>query len=183
MTKMRYREYVSDNVFRAAGMTRTEFCSMDGVAPDVAEGYAPVKGPDGQLVGWRKNIYSYPPIGSPDGGAYTTVGDLSRFMEALKSGVLLWPTLTREMLTPHVRWGNTGPTEKWMGYGFEFHVRKDDPGEVLCIRKDGVNAGVVCTLRYYPGTDSLIAILGNQECDLEDITRRLERVVLGFETA
>lgn len=143
--------------------------------------YAPVMGPDGQLAGWRKNIYSFPPIGSPDGGAYTTVGDLSRFIQALKRGALLSPTLTRDMLTPQVRWGKYGRTERWMGYGFEFAVQENDPGEVLCARKDGVNAGVVCTLRYYPGTDSLIVILGNQECDLEDIARRVEGLVLGFE--
>lgn len=91
-------------------MTRTEFCSLDGVSPDVAEGYVPVIGPDSQLAGWRRNTSSFPPIGSPDGGAYTTVGDLSRFMQALKSGALLSPTLTREMLTPQVRWGKYGRT-------------------------------------------------------------------------
>lgn len=59
--------------------------AMLSVGADVAEGYAPVLDSGGQLIGWRKNIYSFPPIGSPDGGAYTTVGDLARFIDAVKS--------------------------------------------------------------------------------------------------
>jgi hypothetical protein len=27
---------------------------------------------NGRVVSWRRNIYSYPPIGTPDGGAYVT---------------------------------------------------------------------------------------------------------------
>lgn len=36
---------------------------------DVAEGWEPVADGGGIVTGWRQNIYSYPPIGSPDGGA------------------------------------------------------------------------------------------------------------------
>ena len=56
----------------------------------VAEPLPPVSA-DGRVVGWRRNIYSYPPIGGPDGGAHVTIGDLLRFHRAVTEGRLLGP--------------------------------------------------------------------------------------------
>ena len=59
-----YRRYAEEHVFRPAGMLDTEFCSMDGIHENVAEGYPTVfhKAADGceKAVGYKKNIYSYP---------------------------------------------------------------------------------------------------------------------------
>ena len=38
-----------------------------------------------------KNIYSYPPIGSPSGGAHVISGDLNQFLKVVKTGKLLSP--------------------------------------------------------------------------------------------
>ena len=78
-----YRDYVTEHVFARAGMNRSGFFRMDVVEPDVAEGVEAIKDENGGVVGWRRNIYSYPPIGGPDGGAHVTVGDLLRFHRAV----------------------------------------------------------------------------------------------------
>ena len=75
---------------------------MDVVEPDVAEGVEAIEDDEG-IVGWRRNIYSYPPIGGPDGGAHVTVGDLLRFHRAVADGRLLGPALTAELLSPKER--------------------------------------------------------------------------------
>jgi hypothetical protein len=69
------------------------------VHENVAEGCDPIQDEQGNLLGWKKNIYSFPPIGSPDSGAHVTAGDLDRFLRAVQAGKLLSPALKiHEML-------------------------------------------------------------------------------------
>jgi CubicO group peptidase (beta-lactamase class C family) len=65
-----YRDYVAEHVFTPAGMSRSGFFRMDVVEPEVAEGVEAIESEDGGVAGWRRNIYSYPPIGGPDGVAH-----------------------------------------------------------------------------------------------------------------
>ena len=120
-----YRDYVAEHVFARAGMNRSGFFRMDVVEPDVAEGVEPIEDDDGGIVGWRRNIYSYPPVGGPDGGAHVTVGDLLRFHRAVADGRLLGPALTAELLSPKARHGARGAGSHLMGFGFEFETDAD----------------------------------------------------------
>jgi CubicO group peptidase (beta-lactamase class C family) len=108
-TGSRYRSYVAEHIFAPAGMTRSGFFRMDVVEPDVAEAVEAIKDEDGGIVGWQRNIYSYPPVGGPDGGAHVTVGDLLRFHRAVTHGRLLGPALTAELLSPKARQAHAVP--------------------------------------------------------------------------
>jgi CubicO group peptidase (beta-lactamase class C family) len=152
-----YRSYVAEHVFAPAAMNRSEFFRMDVVEPDVAEGVEAIEDEDGGIVGWRRNIYSYPPIGGPDGGAHVTVGDLLRFHRAVTEGRLLGPALTAELLSPKARHSARGAGSHLMGFGFEFETDADD--DVRCYWKEGVNVGVSGMLRHYPRTDITFAVL------------------------
>jgi hypothetical protein len=78
-------------------MTTAGFFDRRDAVPGVAEGR------DLDDSGrWRSNIFSYPPIGSPDGGAHATAGDLFNFLYAVRAGQLLTPELTQAYLTPQV---------------------------------------------------------------------------------
>ena len=111
----------------------------------------------GNVVGWRRNIYSYPPIGGPDGGAHVTVGDLLRFHRAATDGRLLGPALTLELLSPKVRHSARGAGSHQMGFGFEFETDADDV--VRSYGKEGVNVGVSGMLRHYPMQAITVAVL------------------------
>jgi CubicO group peptidase (beta-lactamase class C family) len=152
-----YRGYVTEHVFARAGMNRSGFFRMDIVEPDVAEGVEAVKDENGGVVGWRRNIYSYPPIGGPDGGAHVTVGDLLRFHRAVVDERLLGPALTAELLAPKAMHSARGPGSHLMGFGFEFETDANDV--VRCYWKEGVNVGVSGMLRHYPTTDITFAVL------------------------
>jgi hypothetical protein len=130
---------------------------MDVVEPDVAEGVEAIKDGDGGIVGWHRNIYSYPPVGGPDGGAHVTVGDLLRFHRAVTDGRLLGPALTAELLSPKARHSARGAGSHLMGFGFEFETDADDV--VQCYWKEGVNVGVSGMLRHYPMRDITFAVL------------------------
>lgn len=152
-----YRDYTTENVLARAGMASSGFLRMDIVEPDVAEGVEAIEDPNGVIVGWRRNVYSYPPVGGPDSGAYVTVGDLHRFHDAVTQGRLLGPTLTAELLTPKVRHSARGDGSHLMGFGFEFETDADEL--VRSYWKEGVNVGVSAMLRHYPAVDVTVVVL------------------------
>jgi CubicO group peptidase (beta-lactamase class C family) len=97
---MDYREIVRQEIFARAGMNDSDFFHMAEVNRNVAEGADPVRDEEGRITGWRRNIYSYPPIGTPDGGAHVTALDLDCFLHTVKRGGLLSPDSTRYFFTP-----------------------------------------------------------------------------------
>lgn len=156
-----YRDVVRRDVFARAGMAGAGFPAMDEVNERVAEGADPIRDASGAITGWRRSIYSYPPIGSPDGGACVTVDDLHRFVRAALDGALLSPASTALFLSPHVDYRvRDGHAIRW-GMGPWFHVESD--GTVLFFEKEGVNAGASGFVRHYPGRDITVAILSNME--------------------
>lgn len=156
---MSYRDYVRQHVFARAGMERSDFFRMDRVNEEVAEGCDPLFDDAQNIIGWKRNIYSYPPIGSPDGGAHVTAGDLIRFLRAVQAGKMTSPELTQQFLSPHVLHSEREQSILRCGYAFEFIQRKTDT--LHYYDKDGINAGVSANLRYYPSLDLSLAILSN----------------------
>lgn len=156
-----YRDYVRENVFLPAGMEDAAFLSMDGVNPRLAEGYT-----DG---GTRKNIYSYPPTGTPDGGACISVADIDRFFSAIADGKLFSRETSRFFLEPHCSltrpfaWNGRENATWRTGCAFEF---VEVGGKVSYLYKEGVNAGVSAMVSYHPGIDAVIALLSNDESDV-----------------
>jgi CubicO group peptidase (beta-lactamase class C family) len=158
---MTYRDCVRENVFARAGMARSDFFHMDRVHEDVAEGADPIEDDDGRIAGWKKNIYSFPPVGSPDSGAHVTAGDLDRFLRAVKAGELLSSELTEAFFTPQVRDREIDDWVRWYSYGLWFYV--DQADQVVCCEKEGINAGVSGMIRHFPEQDINVVILSNME--------------------
>ena len=160
-TGMSYRDYIRKHIFEKAGMKHSDFLDMGQVNENVAEGNDPIRNADGVFTGWKKNIYSYPPIGSPDSGAYVTARDLDRFFRAVRTGGLLSPELTEALFQPHVDYKEKDGWTMKYGFCFWFYVEPD--GKVVCLQKEGVNAGVSGAMRYFPEQDTNVVILSNLE--------------------
>lgn len=177
-TGMSYRDYVRRHIFDKAGMVHSDFLDMGQVNENVAEGCDPIRNEDGSVMGWKKNIYSYPPIGSPDSGAYVTARDLDRFLRAARSGQLLSQELTESLFTPHVDYKDKDGWKMKYGYCFWFYVEPD--GKIVCLQKEGVNAGVSGAMRYFPEQDINMVILTNmEEAVWEPIWKIHELVIAG----
>jgi CubicO group peptidase (beta-lactamase class C family) len=172
-----YREYVADRVFAAAGMADAVFAAMDVVTPRVAEGVELVRDDGGSMVGWRRNIYSYPPIGSPDGGAHVTAADLVAFHDALRQGRLLSPASVAAMLRPHARMRARG--EGWHDTGFGFEFGTDAQGTVTSYWKEGSNMGVSAILTHYVQTGITAVILSNTSDGAWEPSTQLDRQLEG----
>lgn len=154
-----YRNYVRRYIFAPAGMFHSDFYRMDMVNDDVAEGCDPLREEQGTIVAWKKNIYSYPPIGSPDGGAHVTASDLDQFLRKVKAGSLLSEQLTAAFFTPQVLHHVQEEWKHMFGYGIEFGI--DEAGNVIFAQKEGHNAGVSAVIRHYPEQDINVILLAN----------------------
>jgi CubicO group peptidase (beta-lactamase class C family) len=150
-----YRQRVQTHVFDRAGMTESGFFSMDVVEPRVAEGADLVEGR------WVRNIYSYMPVGTPSGGAHSTVADLDRFLTAVLDGELLGEEMTTLFLTPQAKHSEGDGEALHMGYGLEFTF--DLEGSLLFYEKEGINAGTSAVLRHYPSNGTTLTLLSNME--------------------
>ena len=75
-----YYEYVRDNIYAPARMTRTGAYPVDALPPKTAIGYTGTPGAR------ERNAASLPGRGSAAGGGYSTPHDLMRFLQALRDG-------------------------------------------------------------------------------------------------
>lgn len=170
-----YREYVTKNIFNVCEMNNTGFYAKEESETIIAEGYYAVYDEMKNIVGWHKNIYSYPPIGTADGGAFTSVGDLDIFMRKLKNGWLLSEEMTREIMSPQSKIEQKYDFEKVVN-GYGFHFIYDNRGRLIRMSKEGSNSGVAAMFAYYPDIDTTNIILGNQTCNVWELHGKVESV-------
>lgn len=177
ITGQPYRDHVAQEVFAPCGMTRTAFLAMDGIHENTAEGYTTRQ--DGSPC---KNIYCYPPIGTPDGGAYTTVGDLDKFLRAIQTGALLSPARSQAFLQPHCErtrpaWGWAGSQGALLrtGYAFEFF---EQDGKATCLFKEGYNSGTRGFLAYFPHKDCTLSLLANGDYPIGRLFDAWQQILL-----
>ena len=138
-----FAELVAERVFGPAGMTASGFSRSDLLPPGTATGYKD----DG-----RTNVFELPVVGSGDGGAHSTVGDLHRFWLALRGGRIVEPRLAElvtEAVTPDVGDG--------MGYGRGVWL---DAGDLVLA---GGDHGVTAVSRHDPRTGVTVSALANIE--------------------
>ena len=170
-----YRDYVRQQIFAPAAMLHSDFLRMDLAYDEVAEGCDPLHDEHGTLVAWKKNIYAYPPIGSPDGGAHVTASDLDWFLRKVKAGSLLSPQSTAAFFTPQVLHHVQDDWKQMYGYGIEFAV--DGAGNVLFAEKEGINAGVSAVIRHYPDQNINVVLLANIREGVWEPVRTIHRLL------
>jgi CubicO group peptidase (beta-lactamase class C family) len=157
-----YYDYVRERVFKPAGMTHTGWYTRDQV-PNMAHGYTQVD-TSGTWI-----------AGNPSGGAYSTVGDLLRFAQALLEHKLLSPQLTKTVLTGKVDTPRPGPAPTKYGYGFEEQFRNG----VRIVGNGGGEPGVEAQLRIFPRLGYTVIALTNQEGANRPVLERATRLVTG----
>jgi len=172
-----YRKIVEERIFGPATMNDSGFFRLDRCTADVAEGCDPLRDEGGTMVGWQKNVYSFPPIGSPDSGAYVTAADLDRFLRAVKDQRVLSSEQSAAFFTPQIHYKDRDGWEMRYGLGMWFYV--EPSGHVVCCQKEGYNAGVSAVMRYFFDTDINVVILSNMADGAWEPTRELHDLVVG----
>lgn len=170
-----YFDYIRQNIFARAGMKKSDFIDLDDVSPNVAEGYVPIKDESGEVVNWRKNIYSTTAGSAADGGSTSTLDDLVRFSRTLRSGKLCSKESVEYMLTPKVIADEEEP--QWR-YGFGCFILLDDEERIVRWGHTGEEDGVSCRLLYYPRHKLDVVILGNQSSCAGAVSRDIHELIM-----
>jgi CubicO group peptidase (beta-lactamase class C family) len=149
VTGQSYYDYVRRQIFEPAGMTGTGSLPEDRAVPDRATGY----GRDPETGEWIPNTDTLPYRGTSAGGGYSTVGDLARFADALMNDELLNPASTQLLIT------GKEETEPGISYAYGFEDHRVDG--VRSVGHGGGAPGMNGTLRIYPTSGYVVAVLSN----------------------
>jgi len=142
-----YYDYVRERVFEPAGMGSTGSEPEDKAVADRSVGYTKMG-----ATAWTPNTATLPYRGSSAGGGYSTVEDLTRFAEALKSHKLL-DTLYTEMLTT----GKSGTPDNTYAFGFEDRTFNG----ARCFGHGGGAPGMNGDLKICPAPGYVVVVLAN----------------------
>ncbi len=140
-----FHDLVQSRVFDRAGMSRTAYLRSDDLPADAALGYLDDEGN-------RTNVLHLPVRGNGDGGAFTTVGDLTLFWRALLEGRIVSSGTVAEMMRPRAVVPDEG-----MRSGMGFFLLEDHDALVI----EGYDAGASFRSTHDPATKRTVSILGN----------------------
>lgn len=124
-----YHEAVARRVLRPCGMDASGFFRFDQLPDKVANGYVSTD------AGWRTNIYLLPIVGGPDGGVFSTVGDIERAWSHLFDATLMSANQTDTYLTRAAEW----KPGHYYGHGVWIHDDGDGPPRLYI---EGSDAGI-----------------------------------------
>jgi len=161
-----YLDYVRENIFKPAGMNRTQSDDVYAIIPNRARGYRKV----------QEEVQNAPlhdtSIKVPGGGLVSTAEDLARFAIAVQTGLLVKrETLEQMWVHPKARDG------KESGYGFGWLSGRQD-GQ-LRVFNDGGQAGTRTYLLLLPREQFAIALMTNLErAWCEELVPKIIEIVL-----
>ncbi|MGD6979911.1 MULTISPECIES: serine hydrolase domain-containing protein [Citricoccus] len=140
-----FHELVTERVLAPAGMGATGYPRLDEPAAGTATGYL-------RCDSVRTNVLHLPVRGNGDGGAVSTVEDLSRFWRALADGRIVSRGALAEMTRPRHHDEYEG-----LRCGMGFWLDEDGPGWIL----EGYDPGVSVRTRFDPTTRTTVTIVSN----------------------
>jgi CubicO group peptidase (beta-lactamase class C family) len=147
---MNYADYVTENIFRPAGMERTRVDDVYAIIPNRARGYARLK--SGEL---RNADLADTSNKIPGGGLVSTAEDITRFAQALQRGALLRKETLQQMLAPL----KTKDNQDSPYFGWYIRERK---GEKV-LTHSGSQQGTSTYLYIAPGKGFALALMANME--------------------
>jgi len=164
-----FDKFIQKSVFSPAKMKDSGYFATDQLPKGSA--YAYIQNPDGQ---WRTNFFAVPIIGAPDGGAYTTVLDMTVFWKALLNDQLLSKEMTEALMTAQIITGWDAP---YTHYGYGVWIEKLG-SSIQKYFVEGYDPGVSFRSAYYPELDVIFTMIGNTSNALWPLYQEIEEILL-----
>ena len=148
-----FMELVEERIFEPLGMSSSTFVVGSSLRPSLAAGYVNRNGEiDADLPAREHAGRGYK---VPNGGVYSTVGDLARFAAGVTGALELFDQETRAaMLSIQT------PESETRGYGLGFRLRRDDDGTWWASHGGSV-AGYNAHLLFQPESRLGVVLLRN----------------------
>lgn len=157
-----YFDYIREHVYKPAGMTRSDSYDLDEVVENLAIGYFRE---GGEL---KTNTFLHVVRGGPAGGGYSTVRDLHRFAQALRTDKLVSAD-TRELL-----W-SPKPSSPEYGYGFGVF---DASGQRI-VGHGGGFPGISSDLAIFTDSGWTVAVMSNRG-SAQDVSSRARALIVSI---
>ena len=170
-------QMVEDRIFKPLHMTSSFYVIPVGYEDRVAVGYhRNVFGgkPDGEIA---KTEYAGRGYKVPNGGIYSTTGDLARFIMAQYSDSDQLAKKYREMMQTIQT-----PGEVKYGYGFGLNIMYPEGGSKIAGHNGSV-AGYTAFMIFSPGSKVGAIVMRNCDYGIERIEGEVAKVVEGLATA
>ena len=164
-----YYDYIQAHIFDVAGMKETGFDELDRLVSNTARGY--VKEQKDGKISWRSNETDCNWKGTPAGGAYSTVGGLLKFEQALKKNLLVSKETKDLLFTPKTELGARS-------YGYGFTVRQF--GEQLKVGHTGGYTGINNHFSIYLNNGYTVIILCNIDLICGSPVSDIEFFIIGL---
>ena len=171
ITGQSYFDYVRENIFKPAGMVNTDSYEMDHPVPNLAIGYSKEFGDQGGSE-WRNNIFDHVVKGGPAGGGFSTVEDLLKFDQALRSHKLVSKESVDLLMSPKPELSSPQ-----YGYGFGIQHIGDEP----IVGHSGGFPGISSVLRMYIKSGYTVVILSNYSRGMQPVNQKIEELLLSME--
>ena len=142
--------FLRKNIFSVCGMDSTGYYELDRLPAKCANSYIF----DREHNEYYTNIYSVDVKGTGAGGAFSTVGDIERFWDALLQYRLLSSEMTNKMLSRQ----SGGDKDGYYGYGV-WLTKKGDNSYTPYFQ--GCDPGVSFISMYTPQKETLITAVSN----------------------
>lgn len=166
---MTFQNYVEENIFRICEMNDSGYFHLNQLPERTAFGYI------NSGLTWKTNIYSVPIVGGPDGGAFTTAHDLSKFWSALMDNRLLSKPLTEKMLTPLIK------DNDYIHYGYGVWILIIN-NEIFKYFVMGSDPGVEMQSSMYPKSKLYAHILANIDNGAGSIATKIDEHIQSEQT-
>jgi CubicO group peptidase (beta-lactamase class C family) len=163
--KVAGKDYIKEHIFDPAGMDNTIGSSSNKILSNVALGYDKVQ-EEGKAI-WRKTGL-FGKNGSPSSGGFSTVDDLLKFSEALRTDLLI-SSGSKELLMS----AKPGLSSKHYGYGF--WIENSRFGRV--VGHGGVAPGVSANFRIFLDRGYTMIILSNFSEAMLPVARKIRSLL------
>lgn len=171
---MSYYDYIREKIYKPAGMINSDAFEMDHDVTNLATGYTrndPATDRPGNVL--RNNYFQHSIKGGPAGGGFSTVQDLLRFDQALRSGKLVGKKFADTLLTGKIAMGGGGTQ---YGYGFGVQTL---PSKSRIVGHSGGAPGINAWLDMYWEDGYTVAVMCNLDRCAGPVVQRAKQLILG----
>ena len=167
VTGNNYLDYIKEHIYDPADMDNTIGFDRNKTLPNLAMGYEKVQ-EEGKAF-WRKTAFAGKINGSPSGGGFSTVDDLLKFAEALRSDLLISSESKELLMSVKARSSS-------MDYGYGFIIGSSRKlGRV--VGHGGVGFGVSANFRIFLDIGYTMIILSNYSEAILPVSRKIRSLL------